>query len=162
MDYLIERGHTTIAMLTGNSASPEKIRRVRGYYDALAAHGLPVNPDWVIAHDPTMVEGRSATHQLLTSHPQITAIFAYNDLLALGALRACHELGLRVPQDCAVIGFDNIQLASMVTPSLTSIHYDKYDVGQKAVKRLFEMMEDSEGEYPPIEVEVELVIREST
>lgn len=161
MNYLIEQGHTAIAMLAGNSASPEKIRRIRGYYDALAAHGLAVRMDWVIPLSPSMVEGRQATHQLLTTHPQITAIFAYNDLLALGALRACHELGRRVPQDCAVVGFDNIQLASMVTPSLTTVHYDKYDVGQKAVARLFEMMENPDGEYPPIEVGVELVIRES-
>lgn len=162
VNHLVEQGHTAIAMLTGNSASPQKIRRVNGYTDALTAHGLPVNQDWIIPCVPDMVNGHQTAHQLLTNNPQITAIFAYNDLLALGALRACHELGRRVPQDCAVIGFDDIQLASMVTPSLTTVHYDKYGLGQKAMSRLFEMIENPEGNFPSIKIDVDLIIREST
>lgn len=161
MAYFFEKGHTAIAMLTGNSASPQKIRRVRGYCDALTEAGLPVNQQWIIPNTPNMINGYKATHQLLTQYPHITAIFAYNDLLALGALRACHELGRRVPQDCAVIGFDDIQLASMVTPALTTVHYDKYALGQIAMNRLFEMIEDPQGTFSPIEVGVKLMIRES-
>ena len=162
VNHLVEQGHTAIAMLTGNSASFQKIRRVNGYHDALAAHSLPVNQDWIIPCIPDMVNGHKAARQLLANNPEITAIFAYNDLLALGALRACHELGRRVPQNCAVIGFDDVQLASMVTPSLTTIHYDKYDVGQKAMSRLFEMIENPEGDFPPIKINVDLIVREST
>lgn len=162
MDHLFEKGHTAIAMLTGNSASPQKIRRVKGYCDALTEAGLPVNQNWIIPDTPNMANGYKATRRLLTQYPQITAIFTYNDLLALGTLRACYELGRRVPQDCAVIGFDDIQLATMVTPSLTTVHYDKYALGQLAMKRLFEMIENPEAVFSPIEVGVKLAIREST
>lgn len=162
MAHFFEKGHTAIAMLTGNSASPQKIRRVRGYCDALTEANLPVNDNWIIPATPNMTNGYQAACQLLTQYPQITAIFAYNDLLALGALRACYELGRRVPQDCAVIGFDDIQLASMVTPALTTVHYDKYALGQTAINRLFEMIETPQAPFLPIEVGVKLIIREST
>jgi LacI family transcriptional regulator len=162
MAHLLEKGHTAIATLTGNSASPTKIRRVRGYSDALTEAGLPVNQNWIIPDTPNMTNGYQATRQLLTQYPQITAIFAYNDLLALGALRACFELGRRVPADCAVIGFDDIQFASMVTPSLTTVHYDKYALGQMAINRLFEMIETPQATFSSIDVEVKLMIREST
>lgn len=162
MAHLLEKGHTAIATFTGNSASPAKIRRVRGYSDALTEAGLPVNQNWIIPDTPNMTNGYQATRQLLTQYPQITAIFAYNDLLALGALRACFELGRRVPADCAVIGFDDIQFASMVTPSLTTVHYDKYALGQMAINRLFEMIETPQATFSSIDVEVKLMIREST
>lgn len=162
MTHFLEKGHTAIAMLTGNSASPSKIRRVKGYCDALTEAGLPVKPEWIIPDTPSMTNGYTATRRLLTEYPEITAIFAYNDLLGLGALRACFELGRQVPADCAVIGFDDIQLASMVTPSLTTVHYDKYALGQMAMNRLFEMIEAPHSSFPPLTVPVTLLVREST
>ena len=109
-----------------------------------------------------MTDGRKATRQLLTQNPEITALFTYNDLLAIGALRACSELGYRVPADCAIIGFDDIQLAAMVTPALTSIYYDKYNLGRQAMTRLLEMIDNPKQEFSTINIDVELVVREST
>ena len=97
----------------------------------------------------------------MTRHPQVTAIFAYNDLLALGTIRACKDLGWRVPADCAIVGFDDIQWSAMATPSLTSIRVDKYELGQQAMNRLLTMLDDPETSFPPLWVGVELVIRES-
>ena len=161
VDYLIDRGHTAIGMLSGMYPSLDKIRRVKGFRDGLVARGLPVVDDWILPGLPTLDHGYVSAQRLLTQYPQVTAIFAYNDLLALGALRACHELGRRVPTDCAILGFDDIRLAAMVTPALTTIHVDKRDLGQQAMTRLLAMLDEPEVTFPPIHLDVELVIRES-
>ena len=108
------------------------------------------------------IEGAyEAARRLLTQHPQVTALFAYNDLIALGAVHACCDLGLRVPEDCAIIGFDDIHLAAIVSPSLTSIRVDKYSLGQQAMQRLLAMLDEPDALFPPVCVDVELVVRES-
>ena len=163
VNHLVERGHTAIGMLSGQAGiSVSQIRRVDGFRDAMKNNGLTVNEDWIVKVSPIMINGREATRQLLTQHPKITALFAYNDLLAIGALRACSELGRRVPDDCAIVGFDDIQLATMVTPSLTTVHYDKYELGQKAMARLFEMIENPGERFSTINIDLELIVREST
>lgn len=160
VDYLVSKGHTTIGMLAGFPPLG-RLQRVQGFREALIAHRLPVIDEWILPGPPVMERGREAARQLLTQHPQVTAIFAYNDLLALGAIQACQELGRHVPGDCAVIGFDDIQLAAMVTPSLTTIRVDKYDLGRQAMTRLLEMLDAPETTFPPIWLDVELVVRES-
>ena len=102
-----------------------------------------------------------AALRLLQQSPQITALFAHNDLLAVGALRACKELGRRVPEDCAVVGFDDIRLASQVCPALTTIRIDKQELGQQAMTRLMAMLAEPEATFPPLRLGVELVVRES-
>jgi LacI family transcriptional regulator len=161
VNYLIDKGHTAIGMLAGQAPSLNLMRRVRGYRDALRAHGLPFVKEWVLAGPPVVERGAESTRQLLTQYPQITAIFAYNDLLAAGAIQACKELGLRVPDDCAAVGFDDIELASLITPSLTTVRVDKYDLGWQAMTRLLEMLDNPGAFFPPIYLDIELVIRES-
>jgi len=161
VDYLIDQGHTAIGMLSGIYPSLDKIRRVQGFRDGLVARGLSVVDDWILPGLPTLDHGYVSARRLLTQHPQVTAIFAYNDLLATGAIRACHELGRRVPTDCAIVGFDDIRLAAMVTPPLTTIHVDKHNLGQQAMTRLLAMLDEPEVTFPPIYLDVELVIRES-
>ncbi|MEW5961685.1 MAG: LacI family DNA-binding transcriptional regulator, partial [Chloroflexota bacterium] len=110
VDHLVARGHTAVGMLSGPSGiSLGRIRRVEGFCDGLAAHGLPLRDEWLVKVPPGMSHGREAVHRLLTGYPEITALFCYNDLLALGAIRACRDLGRRVPEDCAIVGFDDIQ-----------------------------------------------------
>lgn len=162
VDYLVSKGHTAIGMLAGYVADPEVFQRVRGFREAIQSHRLPLVDDWIItATSPVVEQGRETARALLTQHPQVTAIFAYNDLLAVGAIQACKELGRRVPEDCAIIGFDNIQLAALVTPSLTTVHVDKYELGRRAVTLLVDMLDNPETEFPPTYLDVELVIRES-
>lgn len=162
VDHLVSKGHTAIGMLAGYVALPEVFQRVRGFREAIVAHGLPVVDEWIVSVIPPVVEqGRIAARELLIEHPQVTAIFAYNDLLAVGAIQACHELGRRVPEDCAIVGFDDIQLAALVTPPLTTIRVDKHELGRQAVTLLVEMLDASEIRFPPIYIDVELVIRES-
>jgi LacI family transcriptional regulator len=128
----------------------------------MAARDLPTPKDWVLPGHPTIEGGYEAARRLLTHHPQISALFAYNDLSALGAVQACHELGRSVPGGCAIIGFDDIRLAAMVSPSLTSVRVNKYELGQQAMMRLLTMLEEPDAILPPIRVEVELMVREST
>lgn len=164
VDYLASKGHTAIGMLTGvQDLSLDKVRRIQGFREALAAQGLSIVDDWIVPNcAPTFECGYEDTKKLLKQHPPVTAIFAYNDLLALGALQACRELGRHVPDDCAIIGFDDIVWAAKATPPLTTIHVDKYNLGQTATNRLFEMLNDPEATLPPITVNVELIIRGST
>jgi LacI family transcriptional regulator len=161
VDFMVSRGHTAIGMLAGYSASPKIMRRVQGFRETLAGHGLPVVDEWIVTCIPIVKHGNRATQRLLARNPQVTAIFAYNDLLAVGAIQACEEMGRRVPEDCAIVGFDDIQLASLVKPALTTIHLDKYELGHQAVTRLVEMLEQPETILPPVHLDVELVIRES-
>jgi LacI family transcriptional regulator len=161
VNYLIDKGHTAIGMLAGQAPSLNLMRRVRGYRDALMAHGLPVVTEWILPGSPVVARGVESAQQLLTQYPQITAIFAYNDLLAVGAMRACQELGRRVPDDCAIVGFDDIPLAAMLAPPLTTVGVDKYELGQRAMNRLLDMLDSPGATFPPVYLDVELVIRES-
>ncbi|MCG3208130.1 MAG: Catabolite control protein A [Anaerolineae bacterium] len=162
VEHLIGRGHRHIAMLAGLEISPLRAQRVLGFLDIMAAHGLPLPDSRLTSGLPMVDSGYERALQLLTDDPQITAIVAYNDLLALGAMNACKKLGRRIPADCAIIGFDDIQLASLVTPTLTTIRLDKYDIGRQAMIRLLEMLDNPDATYPPIHLGAELVIREST
>lgn len=161
VEHLYGRGHRHIAMLSGLETSPTRGRRVQGFLNTMAALNLPVTEEAVLAGLPTLESGYEAALRLLRQNPQVTAIFAYNDLLALGAIKACKELGRRVPDDCAIIGFDDVQLASLVSPALTTIRLDKYDIGRQAMGRLLEMLDTPDTRFPAIELGTELVIRES-
>jgi len=162
VEHLISRGHSRIGMLAHQGHDPDEVRRVQGYREVLQAHGIAPNAEWLALAPPNLTGGYTATQKLLTAHPEITAIFTYNDLMAIGALRGCYDMGIKVPDECAVMGFDDIKFSEMLQPALSSIRYDKYLVGQKAMLRLLEMFEKPEASYEPIRLDVELVIREST
>lgn len=162
VDHLVERGHRWIGMLAGRELSSARGQRVRGFREALTAHGLPVVEAQIIGGAPTQESGYENAMTLLTKFPELTALFAYNDLMALGALKACRELGRRVPDDCAVVGFDDTVFASLTMPALTTIRLDKYIIGREAMGRLFDMLEVPDATFAPLELDVELVVREST
>jgi len=163
VEYLISKGYTAIGMLAGRATPLHLMERVQGFREALLAHNLPVVEEWILtgATNLDMDRGYEAARQLLTRYPQVQAILAYNDLIAVGAIRACQELGRRVPENLAIVGFDDIPLAGMIAPPLTTVHIDKYQLGQQAVLRLVEMLNDPAADLPPVHLDVELVIRES-
>lgn len=162
VDHLVDRGHRAIGMLAGRELSPSRGQRVRGFRDALTAHGLPIVEKHIVGGAPTQESGYDNTLALLEQAPEITALFAYNDLVALGALKACRDMERRVPENCAIVGFDDTRFASLTMPQLTTIRLDKYMTGREAMARLFDMMEAPEAKFEPIELDVELVVREST
>jgi len=161
VDYLANKGYIKIGMIA-NSSPLNLIERVRGFREGMAANGLKVVEDWIIPPtNPTYEAGYEAMKIMLNKHPEVEAVFAYNDLLAMGAIRACREAGRRVPDDCAIVGFDDIDWAAKNTPPLTTIRVDKYKLGQLATQRLFEMFDHDDDIPPPTYLDVELVARES-
>ena len=159
--HFATKQRTQIGMLTNNSATYLSSRRLIGFKKSLSDYSLPFAENRIIPEAPTLEGGYQAAHQLLDRYPEINAIFTYNDLMAIGALRACNERGRRVPEDIALIGFDDIQLARMTTPALSTIHVDKYALGQMAMNRVMEMINNPDETYPPIYINPELVIRET-
>jgi len=161
VEYLVQRGHHHIGMLAGPPASPSSIQRVEGFRSALAEHHLPFRESYIVPGPPTLDGGRVIAEQLLRRHPELTALFTYNDVMALGAVQTCIALGYRVPEQRAVIGFDDIWIAALVHPTLTTIRVNKYNVGYRAAQCLLTMVEDAAQCPPAVEIGVELVIRES-
>ena len=163
VDYLVDKGHQKIGMLSGvQNPSSNRVRRILGYRQAMKHHGLAIADDWIVpTRDSTVECGHESTHRLLSKHPEITAVFAYNDLLAIGALKACQELGRDVPDDCAIIGFDDTHLATIVNPTLTSVRVDKYNLGYQAMNQLLTMLQTPSESSSPIHLDVELTIRQS-
>jgi LacI family transcriptional regulator len=137
VDHLLDLGHRRIACV--NYAAPEfhsVKQRERGWREALAARGVDAEPTWLAHADLSAESGYLATRRLLARGVAFTALFAGNDTIAFGALRALHEAGLRVPTDVAVVGYDDIPLAPYASPPLTSLRTDPAGHGRQAVQML--------------------------
>ena len=161
VNHLLAHQHRAIAMIAGQASDAPRLQRIKGYRDALLEHDVPVREEWILPGAPIQARGRESACELLMRYPEITAIFAYNDLLALGAMQACRELGRRVPDDCAIIGFDDIPLADSISPALTTVRVDKYELGRQAMNRLLQMLAEPGIELGPVWMDVELVVRQS-
>ncbi|MBL7202104.1 MAG: LacI family DNA-binding transcriptional regulator [Anaerolineae bacterium] len=159
--YLLELGHHSIGLLAGPEVSHSGRERKRGYLEAMRAHRLTPRAAWQMHCPPQASGGQAAAGRLLRRAPELTSLLAYNDLVAVGALRACAELGLDVPGDLAIVGCDDIPLAALVSPALTTIHIPKYDLGQQAMGLLLSMMRDEDVPPGPIVLLPQLVIRDS-
>jgi LacI family transcriptional regulator len=157
--YLIDKGHRHIGMLAGMDTGIHQ--RVQGYRKELKNHGLPFREDYILWGPAVLEHGIESSKALLTQHPEITALFCYNDLIAMGAIQGCKEMGLRVPEDCAIVGFDNIRFGALVCPSLTTIHCNKYEIGRQAASLLIEMLKSPDKSFPSIRIDSELIVRES-
>jgi LacI family transcriptional regulator len=159
--HLLELGHRNIAHVTGPRQHGNLSDRTRGFVDALLQAPKPLTP--LVLHGAFDFEGgRDLTAKLLDQHPEITAIFAANDVMAFGAVRAILDRGLRIPDDISLIGFDNIEFSSIIHPPLTTIHQPKYEMGQAAVEILLRMGRDKTRRTPESRVlGVELVERQS-
>ncbi|MEM7333795.1 MAG: LacI family DNA-binding transcriptional regulator [Chloroflexota bacterium] len=160
VDYFVNNNHEHIGMLTNSINQTTLVRRVQGFQQAIADHNL--NPNYIVEHPATLAGGYEAAKTLLNKYPQISAIFTYNDLMGLGAIRACLDAGRKIPDDISIIGFDDIQLSAMYTPSLSTIRVDKYEMGRLAFERIFTRIEQPDHHYSPLHMGVELILREST
>ncbi|MEM6338169.1 MAG: substrate-binding domain-containing protein, partial [Bacteroidota bacterium] len=133
VQHLVELGHTRIGFITGPEANVDSRERYRGYLNALQDHGLPHDSSLVAPGSFTVPSGMHAMERLLRLSEPPTAVFAGNDFMAIGALKALHRHGLRVPDDVALIGFDDVPMAQLMSPSLSTIHVPIYDIGYRAV-----------------------------
>lgn len=159
--YLIEAGHQNIGCITGPLAQYQAKMRYEGYKRALAESRLEINPDWVMEGDFSCEGGRDAFLHMLDSHSLPTALFACNDMMAMGVVNAAHQHGLSIPQDLSLIGYDDIHIATFMTPPLTTIHQPKYRLGKAAVEALLARLDDKELEPQVVQLEPVLVTRDS-
>jgi LacI family transcriptional regulator len=161
VEHLIGRGHERIGMIAGQGGPRQA--RARGYHAALAAHGLP--PEEALTRDGDFSEegGHRAMLSLLDGPRPPTAVFAASDVMAVGALVAIREAGLRVPEDVAVVGFDDIPVARLITPRLTTVAQFQENLGVRAAEMLLERLDGKAPEQGRSEeMPYELIVREST
>ena len=155
--HLHDRGRRRVAMIA--NADSEKRWRERGYHTAVdSADATPL----IERTEATTAGGMAAMERLLDGGADIDAVFVYNDLMALGAMRVLAQRGVRVPDDVAVVGFDNIEVSAVVTPSLTTINLDRMRLGRQALETLQVLRSGESTQLAPVTLPVELVVRESS
>jgi DNA-binding LacI/PurR family transcriptional regulator len=159
-EYLIDLGHKNIAMINGHNRAFVSQQRFAGYRKALSEANIALQWEYVIDGAFDEEVAYDATLKLLNEHTEITAIVCASDLMALGVMKAAKTLGLSIPSDLSVTGYDDIILASYVSPTLTTVAQDKYLMGQKATRLLAELLEGHTNERKVI-VETEIKKRES-
>ena len=157
--HLASRGRRTIALLAGPDRAASAQKRRWGWAEALAFHGLEQNPSLLEACEPTEEGGEAAMRTLLERRGDVDAVLCYNDIVAIGALSALRGSGKRVPEDVSVVGFDDIRLASLLKPSLTTLRSDTRLLGQRAAELLFERIRGGPAQRALITPE--LIVRES-
>jgi LacI family transcriptional regulator len=162
MGHLLTLGHRRIAAITGPPGWLATEERRAAYHASLAAAGIRPEPAFEVACDPQVGPGVQAAAALLDLPEPPTAIFAFNDSIAFGALRAARDRGLRVPEDLSVVGFDDIEPATLVTPALTTVRQPLSEMGRAAVNVLVRLLERRASQTPHIEFATRLVVREST
>jgi len=158
---IIHGRRTVIAFLAGPEQSWSGRNRMQGFKEGLTQNGLRVDPALIKHCEPETDQAREATLQLLQLRPDIDAFVAYNDLVAVGVLQACKDLGRRVPEDVAIVGCDDIPLASLVTPPLTTLRIPTREMGVTAMRALIVTMRGEQQETSPIVLAPELILRGS-
>jgi LacI family transcriptional regulator len=165
--HLVELGHRRIGFIGGRPDLESARRRELGYRVALEAAGIPVDPELITSGDFTEEAAEGPAHQLLSLTDRPTAIFAANDLTAIQTIRSAVGLGLAVPHDISIVGFDNIPESALTDPPLTTIDQSLHAVGREAVRALIELIEHPERTGPSatepmhITLPTTLVVRQS-
>jgi len=159
--YFLGLGHRKIAHLTGPRQHGNFSDRARGFMRALECGGDPVRP--IVLHGKFNFDGGAElAKKLLDKHPEVTAIFAANDVMAFGVIQAVMGRGLRIPDDLSLIGFDNLEFSSVVHPPITTIHQPKYEMGSAAVEILLRLAREKHKQTPEHRrLGVQLIERES-
>jgi len=165
LKHLVDQGHTRIAFMKGQPFSSDSQQRWEAVCKTAQELGLVMDPGLVMSlefDDPSPQLGYPYAKQLLASKKPFTALFAYNDISAIGAIRAFQEEGLRVPNDISVVGFDDIQWAAFNTPSLTTVRQPLGKMGEIAAETIINKIENDHEHPSEIAIEPTLVVREST
>ncbi len=161
MTHLTGLGHRRIGFITGRIELVSTNRRLQGYKDGLAAAGLPLDEDLIQIGDYTTQTAVGCTKNLLALDDPPTAIFASNDMSAMGVYQAAEELGVRIPDDLSVVGFDNLREAAFIRPALTTVDQSVAEMGYLAADMIVKLINGETLEYDPQKFPTKLVIRES-
>ena len=159
--YLIQCGHRHLAVITGPALLANAVERLNGFKRALREAHLPLAPEFIQEAAFNTRSGFQTAKRLLRMLPRPTAIFACNDLMALGVLRAAHELRLRCPEDLSLVGFDNLEFCEYTSPALTSVYQPDYQLGATAAGLLLERIKGLQDKPKRILLETELKVRNS-
>ncbi|MDY0943251.1 LacI family DNA-binding transcriptional regulator [Priestia megaterium] len=162
--HLLEKGHRKIGYCTGGLFAEEGKDKDRnqGYQKALQEAGIEPDPKWIFVNQHSIEDGKKVIKKILTMEDRPTAIFTGSDEIAGGMMIEAKESGIRIPNDLAIIGFDDQPLAQMVDPKLTTIRQPIDQMGIKAMETLIDMLNNSELKVETFELPIELVVRSST
>jgi LacI family transcriptional regulator, galactose operon repressor len=161
-EHLLSLGHRRIGAITGPHGWVASVDRLDGYQAALAAAGVLADPDLIAKGNFTGESGRAAASRLLSLEDPPTAIFAFNDEMAVGAMRVAEQRGLRLPEELSIVGFDDLEKAEIVTPALTTVRQPLAEMGRMAVSLLTRLVEDQPIEAMRVELATKLIVRDST
>ena len=163
-EHLLKLGHQKIGYIDRYVDHSHSLDRKKGFIKALKDNGLEMPKDFIVrGEDFNYRDGRNAMRRLLDQKDRPTAVFAINDVIAIGAIRAIFDSGLRVPEDISIIGYDDIDICDHCMPRLTTIHYPKINVAKAICKQLlFRIEKSNKGKAKITMIEPRLIIREST
>lgn len=161
VDHLIRLGHRSIAYISGLENWHNSKERLAGYKETLEKHGVPLVEEWIRPGDWEVEGGYSAAQSLLQLSNRPTAVFAANDLMALGAIYAIEDAGLSVPDDIAVVGYDNREFTWIVRPNITTVIMPVYEMGRIAAEILLQQIVDGTNEHEEVKVKGELIVRDT-
>jgi LacI family transcriptional regulator len=161
MNYLIKLGHRRIGFIGGRQDLKSAERRLRGYQDSLTQAGLPIDPKLITQGDFTAASGLMCARYLLGLPNRPTAIFCANDQSALGTYQAAQEIGLSIPDDLSVIGFDNIPEAALADPPLTTIDQSIREMGMIATEMLVKLIQGEPLKSKTLQTSTRLILRDS-
>ncbi len=161
VEYLIKKGHKKIATVTGSMELVAGKFRLQGYLDALSDYNLKKDQKYIINSNFTEEDAYLAAKKLVMLKDEISAVFAANDLMALGIIKALKEAGIKIPDEIAVIGYDGIKMGEFVDPALTTVSNPSIEKGRKALELLIRNIKNSDSETKNILLPSELIIRDS-
>lgn len=159
--HLIEKGAKRILVINGYLHKSPAMMRLEGYKKALKEHGISIDEELIMVGDIGMENGIEAVNHALKKNISFDGIFAYNDMLALGAIKALKDKGIKIPKDVKIVGCDDIMFSSLITPSLTTVRIQKYKIGYEAFKLLMKVLSGKKQIEKKV-LDVELIVREST
>lgn len=161
-EYLVGLKHRRIGLFIGPYFKMNRVKhRFDGYRAALEKYKIPFDPDLVYERDPNFTEGKEAMGALLSRENPPTAIFAASDSLAIGAMAAARQQGVRVPEDISIAGFDDIEFAAFCEPPLTTVRVPAYEMGMHAMTCLSEMINGTSDQVRQYHLDTDLIIRKS-
>jgi LacI family repressor for deo operon, udp, cdd, tsx, nupC, and nupG len=161
VSHLIGLGHKKIAILNGPLEYIVNLDRYDGYRRALVTNDIQYDPSLEINGGYTFEDAKEAVKKALTEHPEITAIYAKDDMKAVATIKGINEMGLRVPEDIAVVGYNNYDIAEISSPKLTTLDVPIYELGKASGRMLINLIEGNPIESNPEILDANLIVRES-
>ena len=162
VNYMLNLGHKKVCYLAGPSDILIYRDRLKGYLTALTTRNIPIDQNLIINCEPNIQGGYDAIRKLLNSNVDFTAVVACGDTIAVGAIRGLSSFNLSVPKDCAVVGFDDIELSSLFSPSLTTVRQPQWQIGTRSAEHLLDLINGNKPASYNDVLNYELIIRESS